>query len=317
MSQSLALTNDELLRAMCLVAGVGRDPSTLDAATLSDFRAMIRSGLRSFFNCINPVTGMAHAWRFLERPFLAPMEASYSTGTVTIANGTATLSGGTWPTWAASGVMVVDGQAVYVTVRTSGTVASISHTGLAVTAGTYAIYKYRYALPADFAEFVGGLVYSKSGYSKPLKSGNDTQIRLNYASNFRTGDVSMYCLQAGNAADTSEWYLEIWPTGAAEDLLAGTYRTVPSDNLDSATLTVGPTVQQAGVVHSGTILEAILASVEQYYNDAPGAHSVKFQELLAMSIKHDLMAAGPIGVDCNEGIDPRDYSLHYHTPIYL
>lgn len=317
---TLALNTTEVLQAMVLVAGINRTVTNLDADTTQDFRLCIRNGLRAFFHPINPRTGMAHMWRFLERPYVksAPSDDGYSTGTVTVAAGTVTLAGGTWPTWAADGILEVDGQYLYVTARTSGTVLTVSHDGLAAAAGsTYALYRWRFPLPTDFGEFIGGVTYSlASKRGKQLTPTVDTQIRLQYAANFRTGETKMYAIQAGSATDTSKQYFEFWPTMDAESLIAGTYRATPADQLHASNLSTDGAVEQAGPMHAQALLEAILAEVELYYNDAPGPHAARFETLLAASIAHDLATPGPTFGTVPDGADPRQIALFTHTPDY-
>lgn len=316
---TLALTTTEVLQAMALVAGIDRDVTALDADTTQDFRLCIRNGLRNFFHPINPQTGMAHLWRFLERPYThaVPSDNGYATGTVTISNGTITLTGGTWPTWAEDGILSVDGQYLYITDRTSGTVLTTAHTGLAVTDAEFVLYEWRDGLPSDFGEFVGGVVYSQAtGRGRMLVPTTDAQIRLQYAANFRTGETKMYAVQAGGASDVSDTYLEFWPTMDSESVIVGTYRATPADQLHASNLSTDGAVEQAGPMHAQALLEAILAEVELYYRDQPGSHAARFDAMLAASIKHDLATAGPAFGTVPDGADPRKIALFTHTPDY-
>ncbi len=317
---SLALSTDEILRAVALVAGLDRDPGEWDAQTQTDVRQMIRSGMREFYHPIDPASGMAHAWRFLERPFVhaAPSDDGYSTGTVTVAGGTVTLAGGTWPTWAEDGILSVDGQQVYVTDRTSDTVLAINHAGLAAAGGSpFTIFRWRVALPSDFGEFIGGVVYSRGmNRGRPLPGVVDSTIRLRYATNFGRGETRMYAVQAGGGTDAAPWFIEWWPTMDAESVIAGTYRALPADLLDDDNLLTDAAAEQIGPMHSGTLLAAILAQTEAFYNDRPGVHTQRFQSLLAASIKHDRATAGPTFADVPDGVNLRRLSLFKHVPDY-
>lgn len=81
-------------------------------------------------------------------------DAPYGTGTVTSSGSTVTLSGGTWPAWAATGAYLRVGEEVCrVASRTSGSVIVLdSSLGLKanVTAQPYTLYRTVYALPTDF-----------------------------------------------------------------------------------------------------------------------------------------------------------------------
>jgi hypothetical protein len=317
LSQTLQLTNDELLKAMCLVAGINRNPAGLDATTENDFRAMIRAGLRKFFSP-PPIDGGIHQWRFLDRQFFAAYQAPYDTGTVTISGGTVTLDSGTWPTWAADGLLRVDGHSLFVTARTSDTVITISNTGLAEAAGTeYTLYRWRYPMPSDFGELIGRVVYAHPNCGRMLRGVMDTEIRLRYAANFQTGSTRMYAVVPGgdSTADDDDWYFTFWPTFDADASGSAPYRAVPSDNLDSDDLLVGPAVIQADAVHAQTMLAAILCAVEEYYNTDYG-WGERFMERLKTSIAHDRHTAGPVDFSGQPGVDQRRLSLLFHEPTY-
>lgn len=103
--------------------------------------------------------------------------APYNTGTVTyIHTGSTyerqlTLSGGTWPSWAAAGVVMIANIAYDVDERRSSTVLTLtaaSNPGADISsAATYTIYREKYPLPVDFkavgnvtlANNVGELVF--------------------------------------------------------------------------------------------------------------------------------------------------------------
>jgi hypothetical protein len=82
------------------------------------------------------------------------LQAPYGTGTVTSSGATVTLTGGTWPTWAASGAYLKVGEEICrVASRTSGSVVVLD-SDLAfkadVTGASYTLYRSVYPLPDDF-----------------------------------------------------------------------------------------------------------------------------------------------------------------------
>lgn len=81
-------------------------------------------------------------------------QAPYSTGTVSTTGTTVTLTGGVWPTWAATGAYLKIGEEICrVGTRTSNTVLVLAAPLLLkanVTAKAFTLYKTVYALPADF-----------------------------------------------------------------------------------------------------------------------------------------------------------------------
>lgn len=101
-----------------------------------------------------------HPWSYLWSLGRVAMSAAYLTGTVTYDHtGGAnerelTLAGGTWPSWAASGYVLIADVPYEVDTRVSGTVLTLeedSNPGADVAAGTsYTLMRDTYPLPADF-----------------------------------------------------------------------------------------------------------------------------------------------------------------------
>ncbi len=81
------------------------------------------------------------------------LQTAYATGTIAVANASATvtLTGGTFPTWAASGEVKIDGVWCPVLTRDSGTQVTLrsSWSGTTQTAATYTIAEFSYSLPSD------------------------------------------------------------------------------------------------------------------------------------------------------------------------
>lgn len=93
-------------------------------------------------------------WPWYETFLNISMNASYATGTIALANGstTVTLSGGTWPTWAANGDLIVGSRIIPVLTRDSATqlTLKIAWGEASLAAGsTYTLARYRYAMPSD------------------------------------------------------------------------------------------------------------------------------------------------------------------------
>lgn len=114
---------------------------------------------RAILDAYREMPGL-HAWTYfvqVGRVFLNP---AYSTGTVTYdhAGGTydkqLTLAGGTWPTWAARGAVLINGIMSFVDQRVSATVLTLDpsqNPGADVEAGTpYELVQDSYQLPIDF-----------------------------------------------------------------------------------------------------------------------------------------------------------------------
>jgi hypothetical protein len=318
---SLNLSNQEILQAIATVAGISRELDW-DDSTKQDVWTIIRSGLRRFYSADGE-----HQWSFMERKFYAAYSAPYSTGTVAVTGGVVTLSGGTWPTWAKDGVLVTGGTTLFITDREDNThLSALSNTGVVVTAGSsYVIYRWRYPLPDDFGEFLDRVSYNHPTYGRLLRSTTEAEIRLRWVATFQTGQTCMYAIVPGNTSvavddggDPSRWYFHFWPTFDANAAVAAEYRAVPLDQITSATdlLTDADTIIQADAVHAETMLAAILAATEEFYNDQPGVHSARYASALQTSIMLDRRSQGRR--DFSGGNDTRgqEFYLTNHVPTY-
>lgn len=96
-------------------------------------------------------------WPFLLRKGYLTLNGAYTTGTITLTDGdaTVTLASGTWPTWAASGKIYVSGQVFDVLSRTSGSAIELTtdFNGTTTSGLSYVIYQNQYDLPDDFWRF--------------------------------------------------------------------------------------------------------------------------------------------------------------------
>lgn len=96
----------------------------------------------------------ARKWRYLQTHYRLRLSAPYSTGTITTSGNTVTLSGGTWPTWARYGHLVITGQKPMYRVaeRTSASVLTLDGNFYPLTdvaGASYTLYRSTYNLPGD------------------------------------------------------------------------------------------------------------------------------------------------------------------------
>ena len=284
MSSSLSITNDEIVRGVLQVAGMGRDAGNMDAATEADVRTIIRNGLR---RVRYPVlkNGAAYQWRWLERYHSISVTALYETGTVEVSGGTVTLTGGTFPTWATDGYMSVDGNIIFIDTRTDDTHLETSHTELEVASGTtYQLLRFRYSLPSDFDEWTGGVIYSNSSDHWILASGDEADFRLRYAVNYnynnRTTHYAVTALPDGTPT------IMFWPVPQPDAFIQGTYLAAIEDLL-SADLTASDATVQAAPMYARAIFEAIMSAAEEWNDDSEGIHEKRYDEALTAAIAHD------------------------------
>jgi len=156
-ANALAMTYTDLIRHIGREINASRNSSDWSATTSQDVADVVADGLRQvYWPPVLPGEVTPHAWSFLQ-PTLGELtlHADYATGTVGVAAGVVTLTGGTWPSWAADGDLWVDGGRYAVATRTSNSQIVLADTSVTVTAGeSYSLVHTYYVLPDDF----GGLV---------------------------------------------------------------------------------------------------------------------------------------------------------------
>ena len=100
--------------------------------------------------------GSCATWSYLHRRTQVNTSAPYSTGTVayTASTRTLTLTGGTWPTWAVKGIVLINGNIYAVHQRVSSTALTLMSGRAPVdniaALTTYSIYQTEYVLPSDY-----------------------------------------------------------------------------------------------------------------------------------------------------------------------
>lgn len=289
---SLSLSNPEIVRAILQTAGMGRDAQFMDPATEADVRTIIRAGLRCAYF---PIVGeYAYQWRWLEKKASFPIVAVYETGMIGVSGGTITLTAGMFPAWAADGFISVDGHVLFVTALdddTPATVATTTNTQLSVIPGTaFKLYRYRYPLPADFSEWIGGVVYADGTNSRTLSKSSEAEIALRYAvgqgTNSRTTHYDITWTPDADAA-----HIILWPVPAPDAFIRGIYLSQPDDNLPDD-LTDPGSVVQVTPIYADVFIEAILAAAEAYNGDTEGVHAKRYQGALMRAIAHDKAAGG-------------------------
>lgn len=114
-----------------------------------------RMAYRAIQNALDNLM-QAHQWTYYLRRFRLTTVASYSTGSIayTHSTRTVTLTTGTWPSWAALGVLKISNVHYPVLSQTSNSAVVLGsdlNPGDDVASGTeYTLYRDTYSLPADF-----------------------------------------------------------------------------------------------------------------------------------------------------------------------
>lgn len=302
---TLGITYGELKANIAMILGISRDSADWSTETAADVDRIIRAGRRRFVS--------AHDWDFLKEYHDFQVEAPYSTGTITIAAGVVTLTGGTFPTSAANQMLSVAGKLYRINTRDSNTQVTLQDTSVAVTAATtYAVYVIRYALPATFSEFIdpptveGGhvselretLVLPEYEIRRLLSVDSVYTARPQLFSVFHSQDADDYGIPT--------YYLELYPLPDK----AYTVRSLVRVNIDDATgASDGDTICHP--TFSAALQAATLAQAEVLYNNnAQGPQAIEAAQLLAEAINKDKRAAGA------RRLLPRRDSLRDYTDPY-
>lgn len=238
---------------------------------------LLRTGLRRFYT--------AYDWKFLRITATLTTQAPYETGTVAIAAGVVTLTGGTFPAWAASGVLVLDNVTYEVSTRDSGTQVTLEDTSVTVAAGeSYVLAQYAYTLPDDFGQLLPPMTYHP-GLNEAYR-----QIELADERDVRVGrmyqdEVDPPCVVAVRpktfTATTGQRFEAVFfPLPDATYQLTYRYRAHP----DKVATTHYP---RGGMLHAETVRLAVLAAAELSRLDTPGAYEALYQEQLKVSIQRE------------------------------
>jgi len=118
-------------------------------------------------DALDMVSSERHWPHLMRRSFLA-MHGPYSTGTITITNGSANveLVGGTFPTWAASGKLWISNQIIDIYARTDNDTLTLDQAwgGATISGATYILYQNEYDLPDDLWRFHRNLPGQRWGW---------------------------------------------------------------------------------------------------------------------------------------------------------
>jgi hypothetical protein len=234
-----------------------------------------------------------HLWSWMRPEASLTTSAPYSTGTVTVVAGVATLSGGSFPTWAAQGILDVESTQYPVDSWDSATQLTLDDTSVSVDAGTsYVLYRNAYNMESDFAgHFDGDMVFSSSAdcMYPPITHVSELMIRR-YQQSGAVYDRPRHVALRPKVfeADTGqEWEAVFYPTPSAAFTLNYRYRVEPQMLTSSAPYPMGgPDVGEL-------ILQACLAIAEQRYQDNANLHTQLFEKNLQAAIQHDAEAFSP------------------------
>ena len=262
----------------------------------NDIHDCVHDGLRRVY--------AAHDWSFLHPVTDVTTTAPYATGTITIASGVVTLSGGTFPSWAADGVLQVSNRYYSVASRDSTTQITLDTTSVTIaTASSYQLARPQIPMDEAFDTVTNDsdLTYypSPDCWYPPVKWRHDATIRQLEGNNPEFDRPMFYSVRTTRFDPTigSRKVLALYPAPDQAYTLRVPMllRPVLVDEVNLYAI--------GGEMLSQVILEACLASAEHNYEEREAVHEKRFLELIGMAIRDDQDRTSPtsLGPDAPRG----------------
>jgi len=192
-------------RLILMIGGKADDDS------VTEIRTAIRQALRT--------VSAEHQWPYYHDYMHLTTSELYDTGDIAYvaSTRTVTLTGGTFPTWAESGVIIIDEKHVRVETRTSGTVLVVREDDAPVDnyTGEYTMYQYQYTLDTDYNIYkVGKIQVDQSNWIEYVPpSLFETEIRRQWLT---TGGRPRWFTISRDIANTGQNLLSLWPYPTTE-----------------------------------------------------------------------------------------------------
>jgi hypothetical protein len=272
-----------------------------------DIHDCIRDGLQRVYS--------AHEWSFFRPVVDVTTTPPYTTGTVTVASGVVTLTGGVFPDWSADGLVRIDGKYYSVASRDSDTQITLDNTSLTVaTASDYQIARPLIPMDAAFDSIANDsdLTYypGETCFYPPVCQRHDQTIRKMAQSDPEFDRPVFYSIRTLRFDPTvgSRKALAFYPAPDQEYVLRVPQILRPTMIDDVNQYPVG------GEVLAQVILEACLASAEHNFEEREHVHEKRFLEMISFAIRNDMERTAPtsLGPDSPAG-ENRQFNVFDHS----
>lgn len=268
---------------------LGYDPTVANwtAAQVSEVDRYIQAGYRQFLYppAVEGVEA-GYEWSFLKPTTTITTIARYETGSIVVASGTCTLTGGTWPSWAAThGTLVINEVEYTVSARGGDTELTVVGDDVTAASGSWYLRHAGYQdLPDTFGRIIGDLHYAASEYSVPVVVVSENRLRTLLQSSIDEARPQYAAVRykASDGSDGQRQEILWWPIPNEEYVLTYRYEAFTGKLVKT---TAGYPL--GGMKHSETIIESCIAIAEQRMNDSKGIHWDQFVRLLSTSIAQD------------------------------
>lgn len=246
----------------------------------------------------------AHDWSFLKPVTDVVTTAPYTTGTITISSGVVALTGGTFPTWADRGILLVNNRYYAVAERGSGTALTLTDTSVTVaTASSYQLARPEIPMDDTFDTVANDsdLTYYPSDecWYPSVKWRHDSVIRNLEGTNPEFERPVLYSVRTVefDATIGSRKVLRFYPAPDKVYTLSVPMilRPILLSNVNIYPI--------GGEMLSQVMLEACLAAAEHNFEEREHVHEKRFMEMIALAIRTDMDRSSPtsLGPDAPKG----------------
>lgn len=288
---SLSIGLPDLKSQVGFYLGYGRGVDTpWNANQLAEILGVVQSGVRRVYYppSIPQLQVQGYEWSWLRPNEFLSIYGRYNTGTIGIVSGVVTLIGGVFPSWSASGYLVVvnaphQGQ---VASRDSDTQITLVDTTVNVPTGTaYSIGQFAYNLPDNFGRLVGTFHYPEAAYRHTIQVIPASRLLDMYAYSNLTDDPTYAAIRYKPCVDESlggqRQEVLFFPTPTAPWTYSYEYEAYSGQLTDSFPYPLG------GMQLAELYIESCLAVAESRINDEVGQHSQQFALLLSDAVARD------------------------------
>jgi len=279
---SLSLTYAEMASIVART-GLGIRGSSTDWTTqeTTDINRVVDKGYSDFLN--------AHDWRFLKKFATINTTAPYSTGTIVLTDGdaTVTLTDGVFPSWAAQGSLYYNGHEYSIASRTSDTEIELSaaYGDDTVSGVSYELRRIAYDLPDDYGQPDSWFTYDASNNRNPLKRIASNDFLALRSGCTTTGYPEFAAIRSKTSSfdntDGQRFEVLFHPLAGGAYTLGYSYYILTANNLRTAT-----EYPLGGQGHGQTILDCCIAASRYMFQDMPLA---EYKNTIQVAIKDSIL----------------------------
>jgi hypothetical protein len=277
--------------------------SSFSADQIDDIEDCMRDGLNRVYN--------VHNWSFFRPVVDLSTTAPYATGTVVIASGIVTLTGGTFPSWAADGLLRIGNRYHSIASRNSNTQVTLDNLTVTESSTIYELARLEITLPDAFDAIANDsdLTYypDQTSWYPPIAQRHDNTIRKWQQTDPRYERPLFYSIRT----------VQFDPTIGSRKVLA-LYPIPDAVYVFRVPMILRPVMLDAtnqypiGGEHLGQlIIEACLAAAEHNFEEREHVHEKRFLEMIPLIVMQDQERSSPSALGLDGSVR---YNSQYRDP---